>query len=926
MKKIFTLIICLAVVSLCYAQRAAVKGNVLDTLNHVKLSHSVIALLHAKDSVLYKFARTDEAGRFELNNLPAGKYVLLISYPAFADYVETLTLADTSVVNLNKIMLTQRSRLLQEVVIQQKVAAIKMKGDTTEFNADSYKTQANASVEELLKKLPGIQVDNKGQITAQGEKVKKVLVDGEEFFGDDPTLVTQNLRADMVDKVQLYDKKSDQANFTGVDDGEKAKTINLKLKDGKKNGYFGKVNVGAGPDGFHDNNAMLNIFKNKMKFAAFGILSNTGKTGLNWGEREKFGQSIADNATSDGSGNFYISGGGGDDLEGWDGKYSGQGYPLVQTGGLHFNNKWNQDKEKANINYKVMQMYVDGNSTTSTQYLLPDTLYYSRSQEKFNNSILRNRVNGNYEIEIDSSSSIKLSVDGGLDHKITNSLHSTEFLAEDSALVNRNQRKLSAIADIGSLNSNLLWRKKLKKKGRTISLNIFENYSSTKGNGFLDATTEFFKKGVVDSLQKIDQYKTTNNENINVNANFTYTEPLSVASSLVFNYGIDISNSHSNKNSYNKDSGGKYGIPDSLYSNDYAFNMLAHKGGIAYAYTNKKVRINLGSNVGFNAYHQQDMYRDIVQERNFVNWYPKANFRYSFSQQRSIAFNYQGNTQQPGINQLQPIRTNEDPLNIYIGNPFLKPAFNNRFTLSYNDYKIMTERGMWFWLSYNTTSNSFSDRSTIDASGKRTSQTVNVDGTKSVQLNFDMDWKVKPLDMRVGYSLDGSYNRNVNYVNALLNVTNNTNTTAGINMRKSKEKKYEVSLRADATYTNSVSSVQKQISTNYWVYQLTNEFDLYLPLKFQLHSDFTYNIRQKTEVFTANNNVALWNAYLGKKFGKKDAVQVNFSVNDILKQNIGFSRSVNSSNITQNTYSTIGRYALLSFIWNFNKAGGAVAK
>jgi hypothetical protein len=228
MKKLFGFIVCLLFTTqCCWAQQAVVKGNVSDTLNRVQLSHSVVALLNAKDSILFKFTRSDEKGHFEFKKIPAGKYVLLISYPAFADYVEPLTLSDTSVVNFDKIMLTQRSRLLQEVVIQQKVAAIKMKGDTTEFNAASFKTEANASVEDLLKKLPGMQVNNKGQITAQGETVKKVLVDGEEFFGDDPTLVTKNLRADMVDKVQLYDKKSDQANFTGIDDGEKSKTINF---------------------------------------------------------------------------------------------------------------------------------------------------------------------------------------------------------------------------------------------------------------------------------------------------------------------------------------------------------------------------------------------------------------------------------------------------------------------------------------------------------------------------------------------------------------------------------------------------------------------------------------------------------------------------------------------------------------------------
>src|SRR3954471_5434708 len=255
------------------AQTAWVKGVITDTISKQNLSNTVISLLRSKDSILYKFTRSDAKGNFELINLKAGNYILLITYPAYADYVDHINLTDTSSFAL-KLPMTLKAHLLKEVIVRQTISAIKIKGDTTEYAADSFKVQPDASVEDLLKKLPGIQVDKNGQITAQGEKVQKVLVDGEEFFGDDPTLVTQNLRADMLDKVQVYDKKSDQANFTGIDDGETQKTINLKMKDNKKNGYFGKINLGGGTNGYFDNQAMINKFKGKQKFAAYGIISN----------------------------------------------------------------------------------------------------------------------------------------------------------------------------------------------------------------------------------------------------------------------------------------------------------------------------------------------------------------------------------------------------------------------------------------------------------------------------------------------------------------------------------------------------------------------------------------------------------------------------------------------------------------------------
>lgn len=923
MKKLFGVVLCLLITQFCLAQQAVVKGNVVDTLNRVQLSHTVVALLHAKDSVLAKFVRSDEKGHFDLKNIAAGKYILLITYPSFADYVESFTLSDTSVVQLDKIMLTQRSRLLHEVVIQQKVAAIKIKGDTTEFNADSYKTAANASVEDLFRKLPGIQVDSKGQITAQGETVKKVLVDGEEFFGDDPTLVTKNLRADMVDKVQLYDKKSDQSDFTGIDDGEKSKTLNIQLKENSKRGLFGKVAAGAGDQGYHNSEAMINVFRGKEKISAYGILSNTGKIGLNWGDREKFGSGNGElSFNDDGDMEFNSQG---DDLDGWDGRYQDNGYPLVQTGGLHYGNKWDRDRQNLNTNYKIMKLFVDGSTKTASQNILQDTIYYDNSSQQFKNSILRNRVSGSYENQIDSSSSIKLMIDGSLDHKTGDNYSVSERL-KGKDLVNSNQRRTTSVSDIGGFNASLLWRKKLKKKGRTISLIVAENYSRNNGEGLLDATTNFYNMGQIDSVQHTDQRKTTNNESIDINSNLTYTEPLSKSSTLAFNYGLIITNSHSNRNSYNQNDDGKYEVLDSLYSNDYAFNILTHKGGISYAYTKKKVRINFGGNVGLTSFHQKDMFRNNERNRDFVNWYPRAIFRYNFTQQRRLSFNYNGYTQQPDINQLQPILVNDDPVNVVIGNPNLKPAFSNSFSANFSDYKVMTSRNIWISLSYQTTANAISSRSFLDPAGKRTSQAINVNGNSNGRIYSNIGFKINPLDMRLGGGLTGGMNRYVNYVNDQYNVTRSSNVGVNLSASKGKEKKYQAYLDANADYNTSVSSVQDNLHTNYWTYNINPNVNIYLPLKIELHGDMNYMIRQKTPVFTTNNNAAILNASVAKKFGKKELIQLNFSMNDILNQNIGFDRSVQTNTITQTTRTTIGRYGMLSFIWNFNKLGAGAPK
>ena len=239
-----------------FSQANKISGSITDTSSGKKLSMAVVSLIRTKDSTLSKFTRSNEQGIFELNNIPSGNYLLRVSYPGYAEYVDELALITGNDVQKH-ITIIPRSKLLEEIIIQQKVAAIKIKGDTTEYKADSFKVSPNANVQELLKRLPGLQVNAKGEITAQGQKVEKILVDGEEFFSDDPAVVSQNLRADVVDKVQVFDKKSEQAEFTGVDDGQKTKTINLELKEDKKKGYFGKLEAGTDFNRYRNGKAMM---------------------------------------------------------------------------------------------------------------------------------------------------------------------------------------------------------------------------------------------------------------------------------------------------------------------------------------------------------------------------------------------------------------------------------------------------------------------------------------------------------------------------------------------------------------------------------------------------------------------------------------------------------------------------------------------
>ncbi|HEX4374272.1 MAG TPA: outer membrane beta-barrel protein, partial [Puia sp.] len=787
--------------------------------------------------------------------------------------------------------------------------------------ADSFKVQPNATIEDLLKKLPGIQVDKNGQITAQGETVQKVLVDGEEFFGDDPTLVTKNLRADMVDKVQVYDKKSDQAAFTGIDDGQKQKTINFKLKEDKKNGYFGKLSAGAATDGYHDSQLMFNKFQKKEKISLYGIVSNTGTAGLNWQDQNAYGGSNGV-ISVDANGNII----GSDDISGWDGNYSGQGYPLVQTGGVHYNNKWDNDNQSMNGNYKIMQLFVNGNSATNSEYILPDstTSYYQNQTQKFRNQVMRNKLFGTYEFQIDSSSSIKFTADGTLVHKITNDSSSTQsLLVYDSARLNNGTSKTSTEGDNNSFNSELLWKKKFKKKGRTISVDAIENYMSTTSNGYLFSANDFYTNDSLSLAQVTDQYKTNTGKTFSLTTNATYTEPLSAISSLIFNYGVIINNSSADKLSYNKSQTGKYDSLDNIYSSDYSFNMFTQKGGLAYSLVKKKLRFGIGSDAGYSNFKQNDLFADTTGKRSFVNWYPHANFSYDLATQNSIYISYNGSTVQPTLQQIQPIQNNQDPLNIVVGNAALKPAFQNNIRMQYYFFKALTNNNLFTNFNYGFTENAISTNSYVDTLGRRITQSINVSGNYTLSANINYGFKWKQPDIYFGPRINISKNRNNSVVNNERNITNSNDYTFGFYMGKYKEKKIDCSFRASATYTNSTSSIQTGFATKYWSYNLHPDLDFFLPLKLQIHTDLDYTFRQRTSVFDNNNNITFWNAWFGKKLLKGDQLLIKVSANDILNQNKGITRNVSSNFISQQTYSTIQRFYMLSVVWNFTKAGTA---
>jgi outer membrane receptor protein involved in Fe transport len=901
----------------------SVKGSVIDSAENRKLSNATVSVITAKDSMLVKFKRVAEDGSFTIGNLPQGKFILLISYPAYADYVEPFSLDSASKTHdFAKISMSAKARLLAEVVING-AAAITIKGDTTEFNASSYKIQPNSNVEDLLKQLPGIQVDKDGKITAQGQAVKKVLVDGEEFFGDDPTLVTKNIRGDMVDKVQVFDKKSDQAAFTGVDDGVKDKTINIKLKEGSKDGYFGKLDGGSS-DKYYSGQAMFNLFKEKRKFSAYGTVANTGKTGLNWQDNSKYSGSGGVEVTDDGG---IMIGGTSDDIEGFSGRYNGQGIPEARTGGMHYDSKWNSDKQSVNLNYKLGALSVQSANNTLTQNNLPTGLINSNSDQISDNSIFRQKADVTYQVKLDTTLNLKIAADGTLKHNETQNAYTAASLRGNNTQLNSQTRTLSNDGDQKLFNLSALLTKKFRKKGRTASLSVIQNFNDNQSTGISNSLNTFYNTvGVVDSIRNIDQYKVNDLKASILNTNLTYTEPLSKEFSLVLNYGMGLNNSSADRKSFNKSATGKYDVLDPVFSNDFELKQITNQGGAIFSYLKKKTTIKFGTKATSVDFRQTDLYTGKNYDRNFLNWAPQASYQYKFSQQKSFSFNYSGNTTQPTLDQIQPIRVNTDPLNVTLGNPDLKPSFRNNVSAGYNTYKILSGQYLYFYGNYSFTQNPIVNNTTTDAAGKNTYQATNLKGKN--MSNFyayaDYNRKIKG-DFSLGATLNTNGNTYFNLVNGIMNKTVSNSYSAGITASKYTEKKYDLYISVSPAYNTSESSLQKLVNNNGWSLNINSYIGFYLPGKLQVIGDVSYQYKEKTQSFNQDFDRLIWNTTLSKKFFKKENLKFSVTGNDLFNQNVGFSRSASNNMITQNSYNTVRRYVMFSLAWDFTKMGGAAA-
>ena len=903
-----------------FAQKIKITGKIQDDAGKMPIKNAVVMILSEKDSILQSFTRTNEKGEYMISIERLGNKILMITNPLYADYVDNIILNENSK-TLNTVKLTNKSKLLQEIIIKTG-GSIKIKGDTTIYTADSFNVSANANVEELLKKLPGIQVDKNGEIKAMGEKVKKVLVDGEEFFGDDPGMAVKNLRADAVKEVQVFDKKSEQAAFTGIDDGNTQKTINLKLKEDKRKGYFGKISLsgGAGKEitNRFNNNILFGSFKGKRKLSAFVLNGNTGQDGLGWQESQKYGMNENSNFEMwDEDGIFAFSfGSGNSDEEVY--INSENGFLRNVNSGIQYSNKW---KDKHNINFSPKyneQDYTNEKTVRNiNQYGDSSIIENSVSTNQIKRYNLKNTLI--YDFNIDSSNSLKVTLRENFFHSENKDITISETNGNSGKLINNSKKEINNSYDKNNSVGNLIFKHKFKKERRTLSLNADWNYLKIESNNYLKSNNVFAYNNF-DST--IDQVTKGNKSTNSISTKLIYTEPLSKRWSMELSYEFSSNSGKNNQNTFSKsNTTNTYDVYNDLLSNNFDQNIIVQKPSAKFNYAFKKFKFNFGSGFGFTQFDLLDVSNKKDYLRNYTNLFPTATFVYAYKGNHSLRIKYNGYNTQPTLNQLQPLQNNNDLFNQYIGNPDLKPSFANNININHNGYNFLKE--MWNYQSLNVTftNNSITNSKIFEPStGKTKTQPVNTNGNININLWTGVGFKLKKTKIDIEFNPSANYSRFNDIINGIKSSSKTISGGINFTLRKSIADKYDLSANNDFNY-NYNTNAQTNTSNSFKTNKLNFYATIYYKKVWSIISDYEYFSREKLPGQMDNLNVTLVNLKLQRTLKNKEYT-IYAQVRDLLNQNTGIDRSYYGNRFSEEINQRLKRYFMIGISWDFkNKSG-----
>ncbi|RNI30449.1 TonB-dependent receptor [Rufibacter latericius] len=891
------------------AQKFSIKGKILDEKDS-PLPSATVLLLQSKDSTLVSFAASDAQGSFELKNLNLGPYLLkitFVSYQSFYKPVQPETAAD-GVLDVGTIRMQPASHALEEVVVKGEQDPVTIKKDTLEFNAGSFKTQPNAAVDELLKKMPGVQVETDGSVTVQGEKVKRLTVDGKEFFGNDPKIATKNLPADAVSKVQVYDKKSDQAEFSGIDDGQRTKTINLKLKEDLKNSLFGNAMAGAGPEGRFQSKFNLNRFQKGKQFSVLGMANNVNTQGFGIEEYLAFSGGMQQMASG---GQFRIEIGGNSGIPLNTGTRT-NGLMSTYGAGLNFNQTLGKNTE-VNGNYFLNHLNHNVRSTQEREEVrrTGDLNFYQVGNQ--DNTNTNHRLNLAIEHKIDSANSVKLTTSLGLNQTHALGSSQSETTTAQGEFQNRSTSRSNATGDSQNLTASLLFRHKFPKKGRTLSLTTQAGLNNNDNENYLSGVNEYASL----PRQEINQRRVNETEAHTYGATLNATEPLGNRRYLEASYLFQQNHNASDQQVYDLE-GGSQTLNErqsNLYNSDFGY----HRAAINFRINRDAFSVAVGP--GFQrsellGYVRQKENRAV--RKSFSNVLPTARFNYDFSNNRRVEVNYETSIQEPSVRQLQPLPDSSNLLNVYVGNPHLRPAYQHQLRVNFSMFNPTSMISFFAFGLLNYTTDAITNAVTYDENLVRTTQPVNVKYSRMSTLNLNLGYPLRKLKSRFNIGLNLREQQGLSLLDAVALTVDNRTYSGNLRYEYRIDQKFDVSLRTDFSLQTTNYNAETSQDQYYLNQTYTTETNLYLPHKFHLNSIFEYQVYEN-EQLGFRQRIPLLNASLAKQILKNNSGELRLTAVNLLNQNLGVNQTTGPNYVQRETLNSLGRYFLVQFSYSLNK-------
>ena len=917
----YLLTVIISLFSTVFASAADVKGLLVDNNDQTPLISATVQLLSARDSSLVKGVVSDVNGHFRFTGVARGKYVAKVSYVGYETTTVAISVGDATV-DLGKIAVKENSIVLRDAEVTAVRAEVKVMEDTVEYNADSYKTQPNAVVEDLLKRLPGVEVGSDGKITAQGKEVTKILVDGKEFFSDDAKVASRNIPVDMVDKLQVIDRKSDLARLTGVDDGEDETVINLTVKKGMKQGWFGNATVGYGTDNRYSGNLMVNRFVNDNQFSIVADANNINEMSF----------------SMPGSGRFRRFGG-------------VDGVNDAQNVGFNFN-VGNDEIFRAGGDVMYSHSRQKTQQTSNKQYLFADSTSYENA---FSNAIDRSHnLTGNFRMQwqVDSLNTLDFRPSFMLSVNDSDKASWSRLFAGDAnrTAVNSSDNLLTSSGTSYDIGGEVVYNHKFRNRpGRSFSTQLTYKYSNTNEDETTYSINKYFLQPDQDETR--DQYTDNHQWSSRVGARLTWTEPIgniNKARFLTFAYRMNYYFKNADKLVYNADReydpqralrileddygivtnhvvantlAAESGVLDEDQSNRFRNDQFSQQIRVGFKQNRKKYRLNVGVSVNPTMMKSENLLNSEknIPERWVWNYAPFMRFRYSISKTNSLAIDYRGRSTSPTMTQLQPVPDESNPSRIVVGNPNLLPAFNHRISVRYNNFNQERQSSIMAFGGINVAQNSIVSKTIYDKeTGKQTTTYDNVNGVWSADGMMMYTSPIGNRGWRWTNNAFARYSRAVGFNNGERNHSGTLmlSETPSIAFRNDI---VDVELRPYYNYQQTRNSIQ---TDNRDIHSYGGSFNAnyYTPFGLSIGSDITYSA---TSGYSAgyDNNQWLWNASLSYEFLKDKSATIALKAYDLLQQKKNVSRSVTANYIEDQQFNTVTRYVMLTFSYRFTRLG-----